>query len=56
MNEAPERDQATSEPKPTRTLLGQRSKAQTNDTKHRIVGNSTKVPILDVAAFNSFIG
>jgi hypothetical protein len=39
-----------------RIPLGQRSKAQTDNTKLRIVGTDTRVPILDVAAFNSFIG
>lgn len=56
MNEAAEPEQSDAEDKPQRQPLGQRSKAQANQTKFRIVGNSTKVPILDVAAFNSFIG
>ena len=42
--------------KPQRVPLGHRSKAQAAETKQRIVGNDTRVPILDVAAFNSFIG
>jgi hypothetical protein len=56
MNEAMEHENAGSDENVQRTPLGQRSKAQTNETKFRIVGNETRVPILDVAAFNSFIG
>jgi hypothetical protein len=55
MSEAVEQETRT-EDKPPRRLLGQRGKAATNDTKLRVMGAGTKVPILDVAAFNSFIG
>lgn len=54
--EAPETIQPTVEAAPRRAPLGTRSKAQAAETKQRIVGNNTRVPILDVAAFNSFIG
>ena len=55
-------DEATQQATPAlqaevaRIPLGRRGKAQTNDTKIRVVGVGTRVPILDVAAFNSFIG
>lgn len=55
MNETVEQQSAGTKPA-QRTPLGKRGKANTNDTKLRIIGNDTRVPILDVAAFNSFIG
>lgn len=45
-----------SEEKSHRQPLGKRSGAQVADTKARIVGVDGGKPVLDVAAFNSFIG
>jgi len=56
MDEATPQVTPTLQEKAARTPLGSRGKAQTNETKIRIVGVGTRVPILDVAAFNSFIG
>lgn len=45
-----------SEEKTHRAPLGARSGAQVAETKHRLVDREEKVPPLEVAAFQSFLG
>lgn len=55
MSRALEDEKVNSQEKIQRIPLGQRSKAKANETRARIVGDEPRL-VLDVAAFNSFVG